>query len=302
MGALFGAILQDGGHRVTLFDADAEHIAAIQKDGLHIKGFGGDRTVHINAVSDAAEITRADAVLFQCKAHGTRAAAHAVRHLVEGGAVCISFQNGLGNEEMIAAELGEQNVLGGLTTMAGLKLGPGVVQDFSRVPSYIGEMSGEITPRAERVARLFTEAGLETSAKANIRTEIWKKLMGNISMSAVSGATNLTAATLMSTPSLRALCMRAMDEAFAVARSQGIELSRDEVVSGMEMISTPGGTGDNKSSLCVDILNRRPTEVGVIYGTVIDLANSSTIPVPTLETLAAIVRGLESHYMNGEAT
>ena len=60
--------------------------------------------------------------------------------LVADGAVCISFQNGLGNEEALAEEVGAGNVLGGVTTMAAMMLGPGRVQDFSRVPSTIGEM------------------------------------------------------------------------------------------------------------------------------------------------------------------
>ena len=65
----------------------------------------------------------------------------------------------------------------------------------------------------------------------------------------------------------------------------------------MELISEAGGTGDNKSSLCVDILNQRPSEVDFIYGSVIAKAREKGIDTPTLDTLSAIVKGLESHYM-----
>ncbi|MGI9501154.1 MAG: ketopantoate reductase family protein, partial [Geminicoccaceae bacterium] len=53
---------------------------------------------------------------------------------------------------------------------------------------------------------------------------------------------------------------------------------------------------DNKSSLCVDLLNRRPTEVDVIYGSVIDRGRQLGVPTPTLNALASIVKGLESRY------
>jgi 2-dehydropantoate 2-reductase len=66
------------------------------------------------------------------------------------------------------------------------------------------------------------------------------------------------------------------------------------------MISQEGGTGDNKSSLCVDILNRRPTEVDFIYGTVIAKARENGVGTPTLDTLASIVKGLESHYLEAK--
>ena len=43
MGALFGAILAEGGLEVTLVDTDQDHIEAIRRDGLRISGLGGDR-------------------------------------------------------------------------------------------------------------------------------------------------------------------------------------------------------------------------------------------------------------------
>lgn len=297
MGALFGAILQDGGLSVTLYDTNAAQVDAIERDGLRISGYGGERTVEIAATSDPMQIEAADVLLFQCKAQGTRPGIAVVRHLVDKGAVCISFQNGLGNEEALADVVGEDNVLGGVTTMAGMLLAPGHVRDFSRVPSYIGELGGGISDRAASIAEAFSKAGLETAASANIRQDIWKKLLGNIAMSALSGTTNLTSAACLTNPELKSTSIRALDEALLVAKAHGIELDRADAIRGMEAISVPGGTGDNKSSLCVDILNRRPSEVDTIYGSVIERGRQKSIPMPTLETLFSVVKGIESHYV-----
>ena len=38
MGALFGAILQEGGLTVTLYDVNTAHVEAIHRDGLRIEG------------------------------------------------------------------------------------------------------------------------------------------------------------------------------------------------------------------------------------------------------------------------
>ena len=298
MGALFGSILQSGGLAVTLIDTNAEHVRAIRGQGLKILGFGGDRTEKIAATADASTVTSADVVLFQCKAHGSRDAAQSVQHLIDGGAVAISFQNGLGNEETISEVIGKDNVLGGLTTMAGCLLEPGIIRDFSRVPSYIGELGGGISARAESIAAAFSAAGLETHARENIIHDIWKKLIGNIALSALSGTTNLTSAECLAVPELKATSLRALDEALAVAASHGIQLDRDEAIGGLKTISEPGGTGDNKSSLCVDLLNERPSEVDFIYGSVISKGREAGVPTPTLDTMAAIVKGLESRYMH----
>ncbi|MGI9498569.1 MAG: ketopantoate reductase family protein [Geminicoccaceae bacterium] len=296
MGALFGAILADGGLDVALVDTDKDHIDAIDRDGLRIKGFGGNRTRRLCATTDAGRIERADIVLFQCKAHGTHGAAEAAKHLIEGGGVAISIQNGLGNEEALADVLGERNVLGGLTTMAGCRLGAGVIQDFSRVPSWIGEMSGGVSDRARELAAILSAAGLETKASDDIVRDIWKKLLGNIALSAVSGITDLTSTEVLAVPELKQTSMAALDEAWAVATAAGVQIDRAAALSGLEAISMAGGTGDNKSSLCVDLLNRRPTEVDVIYGSVIDRGRQLGVPTPTLNALASIVRGLESRY------
>ena len=300
MGALFGAILQEGGLAVTLVDTNAEHVAAMKKNGLKITGFGGDRAIDVDARETGSNIDRADIILFQCKSHGTRDAASGVRHLVDKGAVCVSFQNGLGNEEVISEVVGAENVLGGLTAMAAVLEGPGLVRDFSRVPSSVGEMGGGDSARAEAIAKAFTAAGLETHVSEDVRRDIWKKLLGNIAMSAASGATDMTSVEVLSVPELKATAFRALDEAFAVATAQGINLDHDAAVAGLEMITAPGGTGDNKSSLCVDLLNGRPTEVDFIYGSVIELGRKSGVPTPTLETLASIVKGLEARNRGNE--
>ena len=296
MGALFGSILSENGLDVVLLDSNRDHIESIESKGLKIEGFGGNRTIRIPATSDPSELESANLLLFQCKSHGTRDAARSIRHLLHKNSVCISFQNGLGNEEVIAEEVGTEKVLGGLTAMAGLLLGPGRIRDFSRVPSYIGELQGGPSERVANIAEKLTHSGLETYTSENIGHEIWKKLLGNISMSAISGLTNLTSATVMRIPELKSLCLQAMEEAFEVAIASGISLDRDAVLSGMELISQSGGTGDNKSSLCVDLLNHRPTEVDSIYGKVMKFGEEKGIETPTLKILHSLVKGVEENF------
>lgn len=202
MGALFGAILAEGGLDVVLIDTNRDHVRSIQAHGLNREGYAGERTQNIPATSNVSEIESANLILFQCKAYSTQSAARSVRHLVKENSICISFQNGLGSEELIAEEVGAEQVLGGVTAMAGHLLAPGCIRDFSRVPSYIGEMEGGVTERVTRISEKLTNAGLEMRASGNIKQEIWKKLLGNIPNSTISGLTNLTSATVQSIPVL----------------------------------------------------------------------------------------------------
>ncbi|MED5351507.1 MAG: ketopantoate reductase C-terminal domain-containing protein, partial [Pseudomonadota bacterium] len=78
-----------------------------------------------------------------------------------------------------------------------------------------------------------------------------------------------------------------------------IDLDRDAVVKGLELMTAPGGTGDNKSSLCLDVLARRPSEIEFIYGTPLRLADAAGLAVPTLRSLYGLVKGIETHYVGG---
>jgi len=296
MGGLFGSILFENGVDVVLIDSNREHVNYIKSNGLIIDGFRGKRSIKIPATTDPSYLESANLILFHCKAYSTRDAAVSIRHVLHKNSVCISFQNGLGNEEIIAEELGQDKVLGGLTAMAGLLEGPGRIRDFSRVPSYIGEMHGGTSIRVKKISEKLSKSGLETYFSENIRREIWKKLLGNISLSAISGLTNLTSASSMQIPELKSVSLQAMDEAFEVAKACGISLDHNEVINGIELISKPGGTGENKSSLCVDLLNQRKTEVDSIYGEIIKFADKKRIKTPTLKVFHALVKGVESNY------
>ena len=299
MGGLFGGLLAEGGLDVTLLDTWLEHIQAISEHGLRIVGYGGDRVVRVKATTDAAGIEAADVVLFQCKAFANQEAAHSVKHLFTGPTAAVSFQNGLGNEASLARVLGADCVLGGLTAQAGLVEAPGVVRNFGDLPSYIGEMAGGVSERAAAIAEAFSGHGLPTRASADIEREMWKKLLGNVGLSAVSGATDLRSVDIMAVPELRATVIRAIDEAAAVARACGIDLNAGEAREVLMKLADPdgGGTGTSKSSLCADLANRRPTEVDYIYGPVARLGREHGVPTPTIDTLIGIVKGLESRNL-----
>lgn len=291
MGSVFGGLLAEGGLDVTLVDVWEAHVAAINRDGLRLVGHGGDRTIRVRAVQDVSAVASADVVFFQCKATATTAAASSARHLfARGHTTAISFQNGLGNEDVLAQVLGPANVVAGLTAQAALLEAPGRVRNFAHLPSYIGEVAGGLSPRVEALARAFTAAGLPTQASADIMREKWSKLLVNIAFAGTSGLTGLTLGEVISDETLRLVATQAMDEAAAVARAVGIDLDPQAQRAVFDKIMNSEAR-HNKASLLADLEAGKATEVDVIYGTAIRLADQHRVPVPTLETLAALIKG-----------
>ncbi len=302
MGGLFGGLLKEGGLDVTLLDAAADHVAAIRKAGLKIVGVGGDRFIPIAATTDAREIKAADVVLFQCKAFANEAAARSVKPLFTGETVAISFQNGLGNEDVLEGVLGKGRVVAGLTAQAGLVEAPGVVRNFGNLPTHIGEMKGGLSERVTRIAAAFTRHGLPTTASGEIKREKWKKLLGNVGLGTISAVTDFRSFEIMQVPDLQQIVFRLVDEAAAVAKAEGVALDVDEARSVLMKLAdtTGGGTGTSKSSLREDLIRKRRTEIDTIHGTVARLGRKHGLPTPTLDTMIALVKGLEAQYLGKE--
>ncbi len=298
MGCLFGGLLAEGGLDVTLVDPWQEHVDAINGKGLRIVGFGGDRDIPVRAVTCPAGLPVADIVFVQCKSYCTEAAIKSAIGVVGMDSVVISFQNGLGNEELLASVVGEDKVLGGLTAQGASVEAPGTVRNYSELPTWIGEMSGGVSGRATGLAGLLSEHGLPTSASENIRLDIWKKLMANVGISASSGIANLRIRHLMQVPHMRETAYAAIGEAAEVARATGLDLDPAEAREVLEKVSGPGGTGDNKSSLCVDLLHGRRTEIDFINGAIVELGMRHGIPTPVNATLVSAVKALE--FRNAE--
>jgi len=301
MGSLFGGLLAEGGMDVTLIDPWAEHVGIIQKNGLKMVGCGGDRFIPVNAECSTKELPAADIIFVQCKATQSRAAMTQTLDVVGPETVVISFQNGLGNEKLLAEIAGSDKVLGGLTAQGASIEGPGIVHNYAELPSWIGEMIGGGSTRASLLAALFTAHGLPTYVSENIQLDVWKKLMANVGISAPSGIGNLKIREVMAVPEMHSIVYAAIDEAVTVSAAIGLNLDPQDAREVLAKIVGPGGSGENKTSLCNDLLNRRQSEIDFINGAIVKLGAEHGIPTPVNATLVAAVKAIESHFVRASA-
>ena len=189
------------------------------------------------------------------------------------------------------------SLFGGSTAQGANIESPGTVRNHAELPSYIGEMSGGVSERTTSIAKILSDANLPTEPGENIRLDIWRKLMANIAIIAVSGITGLNIGQIFNRHVAHDVAYAALDEAIAVAGAAGIELSPDEAREILGKIAGPNGTPRNKSSLRIDIENERPSEIDYINGAVVELAREHGIAVPVNETLVALVHGIQDTYL-----
>jgi 2-dehydropantoate 2-reductase len=270
-------------------------VDAIKSKGLKMVGFGGDRYINIGVSDNPVELTPVDVVFVQCKAAATAEAIKNAKPIIDDNTVVISFQNGLGNEETIAEIIGEEKVLGGLTAQAANMEGPGIVRNHAELPSWIGEMSGGPSERVTQLCQIFTDNGIPTDPSQDIKRRIWNKLFANIAVSPMSGITNLQIRDLFAKDDAQQLAFTIIDEALKVAQAEGLDISQDE--SREVLLKIIASDQTNKSSLCVDILNKRKTEIDFINGSVVRLGEKHGIPTPLNKAMVALVKTIEYQYL-----
>ena len=190
---------------VWAYDLAEAHVDAINERGLRLTGAGEVHATGIRATSDAAELPACDFGIVATKAMHTEAAIAATAHAFADGAVA-SVQNGVGNEEAIAAHVAR--VIRGTTFPAGKILEPGVVQwdvqgrhDLRPVRAEPGARRGD---RAAR-RRLHAAAACRRRAVADARGAQWRKVIFNASTNPIGALTGLTHGRVCERPDLRAL-------------------------------------------------------------------------------------------------
>jgi 2-dehydropantoate 2-reductase len=276
---------------VWAYDVAREHVAAINDDGLRVTGHT-KLLARVRASADPSQIPACEFGIVATKSMATQAAIAATAAIFADGAVC-SVQNGLGNEELIAAHV--SRVMRGTTFPSGHLVGPGVVAMDTAGPTTIGPFEERPASGAEveRLADAMTRGGLPAHARADARGAQWTKVIFNAACNPVGALTGLTQGRLCELPAARALMSGLVAEGVAVAAALGITLDEDpeEVIAHSARVAY-----EHRSSMLQDALARRPTEIDALNGEIARLGRAHGVEVPLHEAVAALVAGLERSW------
>lgn len=283
LGSLLGGLLART-HDVTLVGRDP-HVAAIEADGLRVSG-AIETTVHPNARVDPPEST--DLAVVCVKTFDTEAAAGALADCDID--VCLSVQNGLGNEQVLADRV-EATVLAGTCTYGALRPGPGRVECTGVGRIALGPREGGESATADRVGEAFEAGGLTTTVASDMPRRLWEKLAVNAGINATTALARLENGALRSGDG-REIAATAARETAAVAAAEGVSLSETEAEGALARVAE--ATAENTSSMHQDVLATRRTEVDAINGYVERRGEAHGIETPVNATLAGLVRAWET--------
>ena len=292
MGSIFGARFAQGGHDTTLVDVVQSLVDTVNADGVTISR-GDDETVtRVPATTDPTSLGVVDAVVFFTKCYHTAAAVHTARPLVGSKTIVASLQNGWGNGDVLAAEYDPAQIVVGVTYNSGLVVGPGRVRHPADAVTTLGPFADGSTDGADRLAQAIRDGGLEAEVTAQVRPEIWKKLVLNAATLPTAALAGMNAGALTAHAEMHELVSETAREAVAVARALGYAVDADERVESIHALLERAAA--TRGSMLQDFEAGRQTEIDVINGAVVRAAAEAGVDVPLNRAFVALVKGWES--------
>jgi 2-dehydropantoate 2-reductase len=305
IGGLLAAKLAEAGEEVGVVARGAQ-LKAIREHGLVLREEDRDIVARVAASDRIADLGEPDLIVLGMKAHQVAAVAPEVGSILGPRTLVLTAQNGIpwwyffkhgGPREgvrlqsvdpggLIADHLPIDRVITTVVYPAAEIERPGVIRHVEGNRFSLAEIDGAKSERISAISEIFGRAGFKAPVVTDVRTEIWTKLLGNLSLNPISALTHATLQDICRYPKTRALAMEMMREALAVAEAFGIRLriSLEKRIAGAEAV------GAHKTSMLQDVENGRVLEADALIGAVIELARMADVATPHIDAICAVTK------------
>ncbi len=318
IGCLVGGKLALAGESITLVGRPA-FAAAVEENGLRLRTGDEEESVRIiravGSIADAFMVKEHyDLAILTVKSYDTATALNELKGAAptEQRPAILSLQNGVGNEEAIAALWDEgQTIAGTLTTPVSVP-GPAMIR-IDR-PSFTMGLSGwsPSTPPAlvEASHAAFLRAGFKAKRYPHAQGMKWTKLLMNMMGNATSAILDQAPAQLFADARVVDIEIAAWREALAVMAAAQIppvnlgsypfawlapliRIAPNRLLRGILRRQVSGARGDKLPSLHIDLhQGKRKSEIGWLNGAIVKRGKRIGIPTPVNALLTDTVTAL----------
>ena len=288
VGAFYGSRLAAGGADVSLI-ARGPHLEALRVNGLTCVEPERTSTFRLLATDDPDEVGPVDVVLCCVKSYDTEDAASRLRPLLHETTGVLSLQNGIDNEDKIAAAVGQEHVIGGAAYILGAIRAPGVVDAAGPRRIVIGELGGGApSDRVRAIVEVGARGGLAVDAVGDVRIAKWEKYTLLVAFSAMTATVRLPIGDIRDSPAATAMLGAIMTEVWSVGRASGVPLADDLVERQMRLLlsQAEGST----TSLYHDLVTGHRMEVEALQGAAMRLGRTHGVPTPNIDAAYAILQ------------
>jgi 2-dehydropantoate 2-reductase len=296
VGILFGTMLIKSGQSVSFLDRNKQRIEFIAKNGITLESKDKIFNNKVKITDNVVDLGNIDLFIICVKSYDTKEAAKTIKSAISDKALVLTLQNGVGNIEIISEILGEEKVVGGVTSQGANVISYGRVRHAGFGDTAIGRIDGKITVYLRDIKEVLDKAEFKTRISKDIRSLIWSKLIINVGINALTAITRLKNGQLLDCDGTRSILRKAVSEAVKIVKRKRIKLIYDDAIEQAEAVCE--ATSLNISSMLQDVLRRKKTEIDFINGAIVRQGQSLGIPTPFNSTLVDLVKSIESSYGN----
>jgi 2-dehydropantoate 2-reductase len=302
IGCWIGGMLAAGGAPVTLIGR--ARVVDELADGVTISELDGPpRRVVVPATTDPAAAAGAAHVIVAVKSPQTAEAGAALAAVLGPEAVVVSFQNGVRNPDVLRAALPGRPVLAAMVPYNVVRRGPGAYHRASEGVLRIAD-----DPSGAPLVAACRAAGLAIEPRADMPAVQWAKLVMNLN-NAINALSDLPLARELADRDLRRCLAGAQAEALALLAAADQPIARLAPLSARwvsRLLPLPnwvvrplvgrivGIHPEARSSMWDDLEAGRPTEIAVLQGEVVALAERLGRAAPINAALLRLVRDAEA--------
>ncbi len=310
IGGTLGALLCRAGHQVVFLAKSAETAAAINRDGMTVRGVRGTFTVSTRAESSADRLAPPfDLVMVAVKTYDLEAALRPALALIAEGCPVVSLQNGICIEELEAL-VGADRAVGCAVGWGGTMHGPAEMELTSEGELVIGSRSPAGQARLAAVQEILSSV-FPVKVSTDILADLYSKLIINSCITTLGAISGKTLGWMLARRPYRLMFMDIFREAMAAAHAAGIEvpayagrldydafLRGDGPIDGLRrhlFIRMMGMKYRRLKSSSLQSLERgRLTEVDSFNGYIVRTAQAHGLQAPLNERLVRMVHEIES--------
>ncbi|OWW21370.1 2-dehydropantoate 2-reductase [Noviherbaspirillum denitrificans] len=305
VGGLIGARLAEAGCEVSAVARGAT-LAALDAHGARLVVDGSTRTVAVRASADPAALGVQDLVIVAVKATALPDVARSIAPLIGPHTLVLTAMNGvpwwffsgadvpyagtrlpvLDPGGALEQAIPAQQVIGCVVHLSASCPEPGLVRVGFGNRLIVGEPAGGLSARVESLAALLAKAGFDAEASKDIRSDIWYKLWGNMTMNPVSALTGATCDRILDDPLVHRFCLSAMAEAAAIGAKIGCPIAQ----SGEDRMDVTRKLGAFKTSMLQDAEAGKALEIDALVTAVHEIGKLVGLATSNVDALLGLVR------------
>ena len=274
LSTLFAARLSEAGHHVSMLGTWKDGLQSLNQNGARVTDANGhERAFQVHATDNPGNIENVKHAIVLVKSWQTKRVAEKLKGILAPDGIVLTLQNGLGNRETLARDLGAERVALGVTTTGATLLGPGLVK-----------VGGEGVISLEQNQALGPLEAALRSSNFNLQivndawSLIWGKLIINAAINPLTALLQVPNGELLAQPWARKAMSALAREAAEVAQAEQVNLPFGDPIEAVEEVARK--TAKNLSSMFQDVQRGAPTEIDAICGAIVKVAEKHNMPAP----------------------